>query len=85
MTQGTGCIWRGFVFAGLREGAVVIGVPGFDVQGLLAELCDAFYFAAFLGGFQGVVDGVHFGLGFGGRGGFKRGVALGGLGARVTA
>ena len=20
MTQGTGCIWRGFVFAGLREG-----------------------------------------------------------------
>ena len=63
---------------------MVIGMPGFDVQGLLADLCDAFYFAAFLGGFQGVVDGVHFGLGVGGRGGFEGGVALGGFGARVA-
>ena len=57
---------------------------GFNVQALLADLCDAFYFAAFLGGFQGVVDGVYFGLGVGGGGGFERGIALGGFGARVA-
>ena len=61
------------------------GFPMFYREISTADLCDAFYFAAFLGGFQGVVDGVHFDLGVGGRGRFKRGVALGGFGARVAA
>ena len=37
--------------------------PMFYCDTFPSDLCDAFYFAAFLGGFQGVVDGVHFGLG----------------------
>ncbi len=59
-------------------------LPGFYRETFAADGGYSFHLAAFLGGAQGVVDGVDFGLGFGGRGGFEGGVAPGGFGARVA-
>ena len=67
------------------RGAFGAGMPAQNIQWLFVDgRCSHHVFAAFLGGFQGVVDGVYFGLRFGGGGGFEGSVAPGGFGARVA-